>query len=663
MNEKTSKIFRIIYIVTFIILNLLFVFLLTCPGIVNNIITYEVTFYMMVSSFVGNLSCLTLMLGCGMVICKKKKSFYRYLFICSTVICTILFILSITCNYYGMMFSFENLANFNLVNSGDSAFFLFDTFPNTIKYSLPYFLIPGIVFGVTYFIYRKKLSIEDEKYKWDKRGQFNLGLGIIIGSLICIIGVNVTYNIKNNDTWYEYNATTLYNAQSTGLLNHVLDEFGNLIFGEQKLSAEEKENTLKEVELLKQDPDGINEYTGLLKDQNLLLVQLESFNNFLVGLEVNVDGLWQEVTPNINKLIQENIYFDSFYTSTGIGNTSDAEFTAMTGLYPTGSSYPIYKYDENTYQTLPQMFKEEDYYTFSTHANDGKFYTRNDVHVNMFGFDEHLGAEKLNVTEENTVHRWIGDADLFKQTIDKMKESNSKTFAFAVTITNHTPYAMPKNGVEDKWFACKDNFLPQGYELSTNNRYNEIFTGYLEYASYVDYAIREMMDYLEEVGMKENTTVILYGDHGVDTTIYDMFYNYPEKFNNTVNGIITYGHDNQLLYEYELLNNVPLIIIDEKLIGRQISLVRSNQTLQSTIVNLFGLEQKYYFSIDALSDKQDIAMTTKTELVFYDGVVISYASKKYVKLDEEEVDIEQLLKKYEYYKDLNDKIIKNDLLK
>ncbi len=619
---------------------------------------------MMVSSFIGNLSVLALMLGLGMTFFKKKKSFYRYLFICSTVICIILFTLSITCNYYGMMFSFENLANFNLVNSGDSAFFLFDTFPNTVKYSVPYFLIPGIVYAIAYFVYRQKLSKGDEEQNWDRKKQINWGMGIIIGSLICLIGVNVTYSAKNSNTWNEYNATTLYNAQSTGLLNHVLDELGLLIVGDKLLSKDDRIEALNQVEMLRVDPDGINEYTGLLKDKNLLLIQLESFNNFLIGLELNIDGKWVEVTPNINKLVSENIYFDNFYSSTGIGNTSDAEFTMATGLYPTGGSYPIYKYDENAYQTLPKMFKEEGYYTFSTHANDGKFYTRNNVHVNMLGFDDHFGGERLSTTEENTVHRWIGDEDLLKQTIDKMYEQEDKSFGFAVTITNHTPYAMPKNGTAEKWFSCKDNLLPQKYELSTNNRYNKIFTGYLEYASYVDYAIGEAMNYLEKLGMKDDTAVILYGDHGVDTTIYNMFYDYPEKFKNTINPIITDGHDNQLLYQYELLNNIPLIIVDELLNTKKVSLVRSNQTLQSTIANLFGLNQDFYFSIDALSEEQDIALTTKTELVFYDGVVISYASKEYIVLDDNYTNInEELLQRYQEYRALNDKILKNDLLK
>lgn len=666
MTEKHSKIFKIIYLVTFIILNICNIFLLTFPNVIENIIPYKITIYMAISSFIGNLSCLAIMLALGLLIFKKKKTLYRYIFICTTVISIILFILSVTCNYYGMMFCFDNLANFNLVNSGDSAYFFIDTIPNTIKFSVPLFLIPAIVYLGAYLIYSIKLSKTDENYQWNIKKQKKMGLIILLVSLVLLIGVNVSFNIKNNNTWYEYNTTPLYNAQSTGLLNHIVDEFGNLIFGKKKLDEQDKEEALEQLVLLKQDPDGTNEYTGIFKDKNLLLIQLESFNDFLVGLEVLIDGEYVEVTPNINKLVQENIYFDNFYTSTGIGNTSDAEMTAMTGLYPTGGSYAIYKYDDHEFQTLPEMFRKLGYTSISTHGNDSKFYTRNHVHTNMFDFDEHLGGESLKVTEENMVHRWIGDVDLLKQTIDKMNESE-KSFGYAITITNHTPYMVPLNGTDEKWFSCKDNLLPVDYQLSTNNRYNKIYTGYLEYVSYTDYAIGEAIEYLKEKGMYEDTVIIIYGDHGIDSPFYNVFYDYPEKFRNDINPLITNNHDNQKLYEYEFINNVPFIIANPILKSKKISLTRSNTTIQSTICNLFGLEQEYYFSIDALSDKQDIALTTKTELIFYDGIVMSFASENYIvtsdKWSIDEKLLESLLKKYQQQRDLNDKILENDLLR
>ena len=195
------------------------------------------------------------------------------------------------------------------------------------------------------------------------------------------------------------------------------------------------------------------------------------------------------MTPNLNKLVSENIYFDNFYTSVGIGNTSDAEFSVMTGLYPMGDRYSIYEYNQNVYQTLPLLFKEKGYNCYSFHANKGIFYDRTNVHENLYKFDKHYSSELLEVKEENLINHWLADEFFLKQVIDKIYESNEKTFSFAVTITNHTPFTMPKNGTKEKWFNNKENLLPVDYKLSKDKDFNRIYKGYLEYISYTDFAI------------------------------------------------------------------------------------------------------------------------------------------------------------------------------
>ena len=51
-------------------------------------------------------------------------------------------------------------------------------------------------------------------------------------------------------------------------------------------------------------------YTGIGKGKNLIVIQFEALQNFVINL--NYEG--QEITPNINKLIAEegSLYFDNF---------------------------------------------------------------------------------------------------------------------------------------------------------------------------------------------------------------------------------------------------------------------------------------------------------------------------------------------------------------
>lgn len=663
MDKMKNKVFYIIFIILFVGLNLTNFYLLTSPNIIENLIPYKNTTEMIITSAFGNLFSLLIIIGVGYLLFKKRKGFYFFLTIFTIIISIMMFVLSVTCNYYGMMFSFDNLANLNLKNSGDSAYFFFDTIINVIKFSVPLFLLSGLILLVVFVLYVFKIKCEKEDRFINREKRLTIGALILLSGIFGLINVNLICTNMAEGTWFEYNTTPMYNVQTRGILSHIATETINLFVSEKELSEDAKEDALEYLESVKKE-DQRNDYTGIFENKNLLLIQLESFNNFLVGLEIEIDGEFYEVTPNINKLVNENIYFNKFYTSTGMGNTSDAEFSVMTGLYPTGKSYAIYKYVDHKYQTLPSMFSEKGYTTLSTHANDSVFYTRDTVHTKMYGFDAHYGAEDLVVTDENLVHRWIGDEDLLKQTIDLMNSSPGNSFGFAITITNHTPYQMPKNGTEDRWFKNKENLLPTDYELSTDNRYNEIFTGYLEYAAYTDYAVSEAIKYLKEVGMYEDTVVMLYGDHGVDSVIYNMFYDYPEKFKNSINPIITGGNDNQKLLEYELLKNIPFIIASPELEQKTISLTRSNTTIQSTICNLFNLNQEYSFNIDALSTKKSLAYCSKTELIFYDDVILSSTSGDFIALSENYKNINQkLIEEYRRIRDYNEKILKYDLLR
>lgn len=73
-----------------------------------------------------------------------------------------------------------------------------------------------------------------------------------------------------------------------------------------------------------------NEYTGLLKDYNLIVMCAESFDT---------GAIQPEITPNLYKLSQQGILFENYYNSF---TTTDGEYTLLQGLYPdTGRSKAV----------------------------------------------------------------------------------------------------------------------------------------------------------------------------------------------------------------------------------------------------------------------------------------------------------------------------------
>ena len=66
---------------------------------------------------------------------------------------------------------------------------------------------------------------------------------------------------------------------------------------------------------------------GVAEGRNLIVIQLESFQNFVINAEYN----GQEITPNLNEIIKgDTIYLDRYYQQIGSGNTSDANLQQTT---------------------------------------------------------------------------------------------------------------------------------------------------------------------------------------------------------------------------------------------------------------------------------------------------------------------------------------------
>ena len=71
-------------------------------------------------------------------------------------------------------------------------------------------------------------------------------------------------------------------------------------------------------------PTSKTQYTGLLKDYNLITICAESFSNLLID---------PERTPALYKLATHGFIFNNYYGTFG-SNTTIGEYTFCTGLYP-----------------------------------------------------------------------------------------------------------------------------------------------------------------------------------------------------------------------------------------------------------------------------------------------------------------------------------------
>lgn len=85
------------------------------------------------------------------------------------------------------------------------------------------------------------------------------------------------------------------------------------------LSAEEK-SQIDEFFSKKEDLPN-NQYAGIFEGKNLLVIQVESLESFILGKEINN----QKITPVMDELIKTGLYFPNIYEQVNEGTSSDSD--------------------------------------------------------------------------------------------------------------------------------------------------------------------------------------------------------------------------------------------------------------------------------------------------------------------------------------------------
>jgi phosphoglycerol transferase MdoB-like AlkP superfamily enzyme len=132
----------------------------------------------------------------------------------------------------------------------------------------------------------------------------------------------------------------------------------------------------------------------LLKGKNLIFIQLESFENFVIGQKINN----QEITPNLNRFLKNSIYFDSIEEQVHLGTSSDSDLLVNASVYPVRSGSTFFRYPDNTYNSLPKLLEKSGYSTLAIHPDKGAYWNWMPALKSM-GFQKCIDASYFNMTE------------------------------------------------------------------------------------------------------------------------------------------------------------------------------------------------------------------------------------------------------------------------
>lgn len=394
---------------------------------------------------------------------------------------------------------------------------------------------------------------------------------------------------------------------------------------------------------IQQDEEEINEYfdknhpaetendmTGVLKGKNVIVVLMESMDDWLID---------EETTPNICALMKDGLNFTNMYTPPYGGvRTFNTEFSANTGMFLPTDGNLAFSYCTNDFsESMPNRFRDAGYAAESFHYNDPVFYNRNIMHPAM-GYEEHVSFytyahdydvlldENYMFENKEICSRFFGGDN-----------PDQPFFTFYITRSAHMPYTYDD--------ALSTYALEKYPEYKGTTGHEEVDCLKAK-AKLVDDMFGEMIQQLKANGQLENTAIVAFTDH------------YAYGMTDKEQLMKESGIDNDLLVE-----KTPFFIWAEDLEPQVVDKTVNTSDILPTVCNLFGMEtDASYLGNDIFNENYPGYVIFSNgdwltnEVLYRDGKIV----KEMYDGASEEVDIEAMNQLADTYVRVNNLLLKCD---
>lgn len=521
----------------------------------------------------------------------------------------------------------HNFFDFILLEStSEGAPYMMDCIKNCNIWIYIWFVI--IIFTI-YVGFRKIPKKDNFNYK-------NVIIVVLVFLLIHLLLPNLYGSANSSLEWNTWqNPRNIYknfndankSMSITGLYEYTIRNF-YITF----LQTEEEE-TSEDYEFLMEafsvNNNEVNKYTGIFKNKNLIFVQLEGIDDWL---------LTEKDMPTLYGMLNNSFVFQNHYSYyNGGGSTFNSEFAVNTGfITPLSYTQNAYSFNKNSFPySMANMFKNQDYDVNAFHMNSGEYYSRQTNYTN-WGYDKYYGLLDINDYKDKsyTLDRELINDITFQE---KMFPKDSKFVDYIITYSNHLPFTNTK-GVCKLLYDMEmdlDDTVDMGEESSSTFVQLTEEECIRKQAHETDYMMELLLKKLTELNLIDDTVIVVFTDHYLytveDKTILD-------KYKNTSNNLI---------------NKTPFFIWQNNMKRTNIKEVTSQLNILPTTLNLFGINYNpnYYIGSDALSPNYK-GMVFFSDYSWYDGniyvengVIANNKSSSQEYLDEKNYYIHYLTKK------------------
>ena len=541
-------------------------------------------------------------------------------------------------NFKNFMDNFMSLSMLGGGGDADRISNEVSTFISSIR--LEYYLcfLPLIIL-IVLFIWKKKW-FNYEKPTW-KNSLIVIGT-IIVVHIISLLTLNVTPDnqLKDNKELYRFPTLIDISLKEFGTTRFIIRDLFYFIGGSeanniiditpppveeeptdytrhiddsawQKLIDNEDDKVIKNLHqyYMSQSITDKNEYTGIFKDKNLVLIMVEA---------LDLAAIDPELTPTLYRLTKEGWYFDNYYAPKFSCTTGESEFIALTSIIPSNSVCTPFTYVNNNYSSsIFNLFNHAGYTSTSYHGWSDNYYPRTKLHKNMGS--TFYNSDKLGFS---TNGGWTSDLELMKK-IYPMFSEDDKFFSFVITVSMHFSYEFDDATTRKNWNQVKN--------LDTDITMKRYLAKAIEFDQSLEYLISS----LEKDNKLDDTVIVLFGDHHPYNLDFD------------------YLAERSPIDRYEGLNEdrMPFVIYNNTVDAQVISKTASTFDILPTLANLFDLnyDPRYYIGKDIFSDEETIALFPTGSWVTDKAIYI--ASKNDYELKDNQVN-------EDYIKNIN-KILSN----
>lgn len=441
-----------------------------------------------------------------------------------------------------------------------------------ITYHLAFFVIGPLIVIAVWILTNRGIIVEKILTKKEK---ITAGILIIFFIFSGYGYLLLREYMESGTIAYVFQYTRLFDVNSlvskVGIANFSLGDAFTSGLRPDEVTAADKNFIESYTEQLSTTTPGIN--FGLLKGRNVILIQVESLENAVIEQKIAN----QEITPNLNKLANEGLYFSNYYAPIGPGTTADTEFMTLNSLYSLPGQVAFIKYAYNNYHALPSRLKENGYHTYSFHGDVSSFWNRANIYPQL-GYEKWFGRKDY-IIPRNLGAYDLGDKDFFEQTIPKLQALPQPFMATLITLSSHIPFELPSD--------------LETLTIPTTTTLNWWQQQYLQSIHYTDRAIGNFINQLKTVGLYDNSLILIFGDHGTFTSISSAL-----------------GVNNSVFLDLQP-TQVPMIILAPgTLLQGKKTTPASHLDIYPTVTNLLGITSPTnIFGHDMIAGKNNVAVS------------------------------------------------------